>query len=162
MSRGTERFPVVEKPQMLPGNCFTCSGIKGPFIDTRIQKPIFGHVYLCVNCITEMFNMFPKPVEAKEPEPERITKEEYEATIHGLRDDLTGLLNSFLSALSDVPSFSVPEIESETNEELSDGNEGSEPSADQSPEDVSEPFSVEGPVSVPSDNGDGDSTTFNL
>jgi len=151
---GTERFPVVETTYMLPGNCFLCSGIKGPFIDTRIQKPMYGHYYLCFDCVTEMYRMFPQPVVEKEPESVSITKEEYEAKINGLRDDLIGPLNSLLGALVNPPDVSPAPVEPQDDVELSDGDEGTEPSADKSAEDVSEPPVVEGPISVPSDRSD--------
>lgn len=157
MATGTERFPVIESPQRLPGSCLACSGSKGPFIDTGIQKPALGHVYLCSNCILEMARMLGVPATVEVPDPNSITKEEYEATVNGLRDSLIGSVNSLLSALSDRPVSILPAANEEVVPELHSGDEGTVPSTDRTTEENDESVSIEGPVSVPGDRSDGDS-----
>lgn len=48
------RFKAVDFPTALPGCCYTCRTHEGPFIDTDIQEDMYGAVYLCLQCLTEM------------------------------------------------------------------------------------------------------------
>lgn len=40
---------LVDTAVLLPGNCYTCRTITGPFIDTRVEIPGDGRVYICVH-----------------------------------------------------------------------------------------------------------------
>lgn len=39
---------VVEVAQMRPGVCALCRTHVGPFVDTRVELAVVGHVYVCV------------------------------------------------------------------------------------------------------------------
>lgn len=54
----SRRFRAVGFPTALPGNCYTCRTHEGPFIDTGIQEDMYGAIYLCLKCITEMAHEF--------------------------------------------------------------------------------------------------------
>lgn len=107
------RFPVVEAAKLMPGACFTCRSHRGPFIDTQIDKPIQGRIYLCVLCVKEMARMFGmedvKPVQAS---PDLITKEDFEETVNGFRDTLASGIDALSSYLASVGASVNEEAES--------------------------------------------------
>lgn len=46
---------LVEVASLQPGQCFTCGGIAGPLVDTMVDLPIDGRVYICVaTCLVPM------------------------------------------------------------------------------------------------------------
>lgn len=53
-------FKLVQNAVYSPTVCFTCGTHEGPFIDTNMTPPIFGHVYICAGdenrpgCIRQM------------------------------------------------------------------------------------------------------------
>lgn len=50
---------LVEVATLSPGQCFTCGTVQGPFVDTMVDLPIDGRVYLCRGtCVTPMAELF--------------------------------------------------------------------------------------------------------
>lgn len=115
------RFKAVDSPTALPGCCYTCHSHKGPFIDTDIQEEMYGAVYLCIQCITEMASEF----DFTSPEVSRLLRQqiklhegkllETSVMIERLREENRGLKlaltnNTGLDDASDASS-SLPDNE---------------------------------------------------
>lgn len=50
------RFSVHQQPPALPGCCYICRSVMGgPFVDTKVNIPFEGVLYLCANCLTELY-----------------------------------------------------------------------------------------------------------
>lgn len=104
---GSRRFKAVEFPTALPGCCYTCRTHEGPFIDTGIQEDMFGAIYLCLKCISEMANEFnfatPRQVESlnrrlqKRFEETQFLKSQNEA----LKEENNGLRMAVASSVND-------------------------------------------------------------
>lgn len=93
------RFPIVEIAKVLPGACLLCKNHNGPFVDTNIDKPMFGRVYICMDCVTEIAGQFGLTRTIEEPKPKGLTKEEFEGTVNELRDALLSDLSRLTSVL---------------------------------------------------------------
>jgi hypothetical protein len=57
-------YRVVAYATISPTRCFFCLDYKGPFIDTHVEDPAFGHIYICgpdddrPGCIGQMAALF--------------------------------------------------------------------------------------------------------
>jgi hypothetical protein len=74
-------YRVVQSAQYSPTHCFFCLEYVGPFIDTQVEDPRYGHIYICgpndnhPGCIGQMaamFGMLP-------PEEKEMAKKEIKA-----------------------------------------------------------------------------------
>lgn len=51
-------FNRVASATYSPTRCALCITHEGPFIDTHIEWPAYGHVYICGGCVKQMANQF--------------------------------------------------------------------------------------------------------
>lgn len=47
------RFKVVPEPNIMPGKCAVCGGVRGPVVDFGLNIQFYGAVFLCVPCVSE-------------------------------------------------------------------------------------------------------------
>jgi hypothetical protein len=53
-------FHLVETATISPTMCFLCAGHEGPFVDTGVENPQIGRIYICasrgnrVGCVRQM------------------------------------------------------------------------------------------------------------
>ena len=52
--RPTSEFKIVSSATFSPTHCFACLTHGGPFVDTEVDIPAYGHFYLCVSCMGQM------------------------------------------------------------------------------------------------------------
>ena len=151
------RFQVHENNvPKLPGCCGVCNGINGPFIDTHVSKPMFGTLYICGNCLTEMYGMLPQPVaEEVPPPPPSLTQEEFEVITN---DAVARLLTGFSDLARYMSGANAAILEQEVNEpgvRAAEGESGSPASASGTAIEDERPISVEGPDDISGDSSDG-------
>lgn len=159
-----DRFQVVEAPTNAPGACHICkSTSRGPFVDTQVNDPWNGHVtYLCVGCLSDIFNGLPEffsnvetiTVKETDEELEERVKAEVLSRIKDFVNELVpGEPDSVPVIVSDLDSGPVPDSENVPG--LPPGEEGDGTSADRTAKQTSRAAKREGPVGVSSDPVDG-------
>lgn len=47
------RFRILDEPNIMPGKCAVCGGVRGPVVDFGLNIQFYGAVMLCVPCVTE-------------------------------------------------------------------------------------------------------------
>lgn len=63
MPEPRSRFAVMEAPMAAPGCCYLCRTANkenGPWVDTQVNKPFEGAVYICASCIRDMYAQLPE------------------------------------------------------------------------------------------------------
>lgn len=117
----SDRFSVVESLVKQPGCCFFCRGLKTPMIDTAHWIPAQGVVYLCGDCISEMYEAL-----IGKPSPIIIEVNGNAEELNGIADaldDLAGIISGPASRLRSLASTTV-EQEPEDGVEPVEGNAG--------------------------------------
>lgn len=157
------RFYGVGQATNIPGSCGICSTSSGPYIDTGRYFKLFGRLYICMNCLTEMARVAGL-FEALRPEPVdpvvNLTYKEFKETVDGLANGLSGSLTDLLNYLygaSIVPLLSDSD-EIDGDAESDDGEDvGSESESDEADIEDFGIISVEGPDDLSDDSVNGDS-----
>lgn len=95
-----DRFVIVDAPPVAPGTCGIClSNSRGPFVDTRVDDPWKGVLYICKGCAEEIYRAFGEIEEAsfEEKVAERLEESKNEGFLEGLQaardtlNDVAGL-----------------------------------------------------------------------
>lgn len=47
------RFKLIDEPNIMPGKCAVCGGVRGPVVDFGLNIQFYGAVFLCVPCVSE-------------------------------------------------------------------------------------------------------------
>ncbi len=105
MSAAT-RFNVMSSPILAPGVCAICNGHIGPVIDTGLRNNWSGATYVCVKCVTDMYNQFPHDPPPVDPTIEesnelaRVTG--FLQGVKEVKDKLDGFTSEYFSSLGAV------------------------------------------------------------
>lgn len=153
----SDRFRLVDSAPALPGCCLLCSGHNGPFIDTSLSLMGKGAVYLCKQCITEMYNEIPQPV-VEEEKPPPPTPEEIEAAVAKAKVDLDDFLNDYVERVRTIDLgdlFPAVVVGSKDTKQDAGKKGGGRTRASKSNKQVDSAASEQGPADVPSDSSDG-------
>ena len=120
----SDRYPAIESPTKQPGCCFFCRGLKTPMIDTVHWIPAQGVVYICIDCITDMYNTL-----VGQPSPIIIEVNGNAEELNGIADaldDLAGIISGPTARLRSLASTTV-ERQSEDDGDDSEGDAGEQP-----------------------------------
>lgn len=161
------RFVAVSTPLVSPGACFTCKGIQGPFIDTRLQDNWLGAFYICVNCLREMARVLGVTEDVNQVEVARAYERGCADTVNRIKADIDGAFVALLGSIGDhAPDDSgadVPPVADATGVSEDDagipedggGPEGSGTSTDETAVEGSDSPFDEGAASLSGSGGDG-------
>ncbi len=118
---GTSRFAVVDAYVKQPGACFICRGLETPAIDTSHWVPAQGSVYLCINCVTEMYNELVGPVEIPVKEVRTVENaKEINGTVDSIADSITDLVGG----LAALRGYVEPIVETVVKDDEPESGEG--------------------------------------
>lgn len=162
------RFTVLERPTESPGQCLVCGAVDRPVVDFGVDidwaELGFGRAYLCVTCIKQASSKFP------DMEKDLVPAEYAVAELAVFKESLTGALHDVLVHFNPGPLSPSPIITAGVQSEEPEPNDpgiipdlGTDEPGESGPglEDDSDD-SGEGPVSVPSNSGDGQPKPFSF
>lgn len=154
----TSRFFRTNKPPAAPGACFVCRGVDGPFVDTRFDDRFLGSFYICKKCVAEFALILDVTENVNALAITHAYRRGIEDSLNKMRkkidESLVGLIADIaVTAFSDPVTPDLPNREDA--EGLQQGEEGGRLSTDATPVEGAGSTSVEGPVSISSDSGNG-------
>lgn len=110
------RFAYLERPAISPGACAVCKNHARPVIDYRVNVPILGRLYVCVDCIDAANGLIPDETNPIDWEAKYYELMEEKDRLDGIIGSVSNLVNDWGWPDSDsesVPDSSVDPDESE-------------------------------------------------
>ena len=106
------RFRILDEPNIMPGKCAVCGGVRGPVVDFGLNIQYYGAVMLCVTCVQEAGDRvgMVRPevnvsdnLQTGQSVAEFLEAHELKVVPNGLHDLLSSLVASYIATADSRP-----------------------------------------------------------